>query len=684
MIRTKKVFSALLVIAILVSTIVVSSLSAKGAETILAYKFKQSCWMQNQFMQTKPTLLESDKNGFRVMSDHIQRQYQMLFEVDETNAENLANAIQQANDYYNGNLYLSITVNSAINIIGTNCSPEIRVSLCSNTNSESGVLVQNQQQIMPGATVPKFKLDVSDFDNEDKYPQGYQNQIKYIYVLVQCYDWSCDKWENGQSVGGGTQPDVHFGNIFVDDGQEASTVPVSTKKVDPNQLTFNNFAPKSALDVKLKPDTVKYSSDCASWKSAGKTTEADYGFIRFTQPNSVEQVQVNYEITAPDVTRQAIANANAEGGTHKIKLDITLASCLDPDDEPTIAEVQINLTGQIGNGDKKPETQKAFCWQYPGTTRTYYLDVSEFKNETQVASIGANIQNYWYYNAQHQLVDWNEISNYAGEQAAMDAGYSKCRIHGLDVIMSPVTVEKTNANATNTPKDFALNGFNKEGKVPENPAAGDPNVEGGGGSTDNTTTPSGITPTTTSSNTATLNAPVIKKVALSAKKAVKVTYKASSGADSYIIFRSTKAKSGYKVIKKGYKKLSYTDKTVKEGNTYYYKVKAVKGSATSAFSGYKAVKVMNYSGKPTLKLTAAKKALTVKVKKKVKNATSYQVWYATNKKFSGKKTATFKSSKKLSKLKKSTKYFVKARAVTKVGSKKYYSKWSKVLNIKTK
>ncbi len=103
MIRTKKVFSALLVIAILVSTIVVSSLSAKGAETILAYKFKQSCWMQNQFMQTKPTLLESDKNGFRVMSDHIQRQYQMLFEVDETNAENLANAIQQANDYYNGN-----------------------------------------------------------------------------------------------------------------------------------------------------------------------------------------------------------------------------------------------------------------------------------------------------------------------------------------------------------------------------------------------------------------------------------------------------------------------------------------------------------------------------------------------------------------------------------------------------
>ncbi len=684
MIRTKKVLSALLVVAILVSTLVVTSLSAKGAETILAYKFKESCWRENAFTNSKPTILYTDKNGLRVQSDHIQRQYQMLFEVDETNADNLAEAINKANDYYNGNLYSSITVNSATNIKGTNCSPEIKIAFLKDTGTgNDSILVSKSQQITSGATVQKFKLDVSDFDNEDKYPNGYQNQIKYIYVLIQCYDWSCSILENGERVCG-TQPDVFFTNIVVDDGQEASTVPVSTKKVDPNQLTFNNFAPKSALDVNLKPDTVKYSSDCASWKSAGKTTEADYGFIRFTQPNSVEQVQVNYEITAPDVTRQAIANANAEGGTHKIKLDITLASCLDPDDEPTIAEVQINLTGQIGNGDKKPETQKAFCWQYPGTTRTYYLDVSEFKNETQVASIGANIQNYWYYNAQHQLVDWDKISNKAGEQAAMDAGYSKCRIHGLDVIMSPVTVEKTNANATNTPKDFALNGFNKEGKVPENPAAGDPNVEGGGGSTDNTTTPSGITPTTTSSNTATLNAPVIKKVALSAKKAVKVTYKASSGADSYIIFRSTKAKSGYKVIKKGYKKLSYTDKTVKEGNTYYYKVKAVKGSVASKDSAYKSVKLIKYSAKPTLKLTAAKKALTVKISKKVKNAVSYQVYYSLNKKFKSKKAVTVKTSKKLTKLKKGKKYFVKARAVTKIAGKKYYSKWSKVVSKKTK
>ena len=678
MIRTKKVFSALLVIAILVSTVVVSSLSAKGAETILAYKFKQSCWMQNQFMQTKPTLLESDKNGFRVMSDHIQRQYQMLFEVDETNAENLANAIQQANDYYNGNLYLSITVNSAINIRGTNCSPEIRVSLCSNTNSESGVLVQKSQQIMPGATVPKFKLDVSDFDNEDKYPQGYQNQIKYIYVLVQCYDWSCDKWENGQSVGGGTQPDVHFGNIFVDDGQEASTVPVSTKKVDPNQLTFNSFSPLGFQSQKFDPDTIKYSADCATWKGAGKATEADYGFARLSQPNAVEQMQASYKMTSSDITRQAIANANAEGGTHKIKVDLNLASCLDPDDEPVIAEIVLSLTGTIGNGDKEPDTQMVKAWQYPGTTRTYYFDVSGFKNDTQVKSFDILVQNYWYYNPSHQIQDWDQLTNYAGEQAAYDAGWTKCRIHGIDAILSPITVEKDNPNVTNTPYAFSLDGYNKEGKMPADLTSGDPNVEGGSaGETTVTTTQGG-------GGSSSVAAPAINSAKLTGKTEATVNYKASANADSYTIYRSTSAKGTYTAIKSGVKTLSYTDKTVKGGKTYYYKVKAVKGSATSAFSGYKAVKVMNYSGKPTLKLTAAKKALTVKVKKKVKNATSYQVWYATNKKFSGKKTATFKSSKKLSKLKKSTKYFVKARAVTKVGSKKYYSKWSKVLNIKTK
>ena len=75
-----------------------------------------------------------------------------------------------------------------------------------------------------------------------------------------------------------------------------------------------------------------------------------------------------------------------------------------------------------------------------------------------------------------------------------------------------------------------------------------------------------------------------------AKKGVKLTWKKVSGANGYIIYRSTKKNKGYKkiaVINKGSKKV-YLDKKAKKGKTNYYKVKAfVKSGSkkvTSSFS----------------------------------------------------------------------------------------------------
>jgi len=48
------------------------------------------------------------------------------------------------------------------------------------------------------------------------------------------------------------------------------------------------------------------------------------------------------------------------------------------------------------------------------------------------------------------------------------------------------------------------------------------------------------------------------------------------GAKSYKVYRSYKKKSGYKVLKKGIKGSSFTDKTVASGKTAYYKVRALK------------------------------------------------------------------------------------------------------------
>lgn len=77
---------------------------------------------------------------------------------------------------------------------------------------------------------------------------------------------------------------------------------------------------------------------------------------------------------------------------------------------------------------------------------------------------------------------------------------------------------------------------------------------------------------------------------IKAKKLVKLSWKKKSGVKKYMIYRSVKKTSGYKKLttvtaKVTKKKVTYKDKTVKYGKTYYYKVKA-KGLTFS-----KAVKV---------------------------------------------------------------------------------------------
>ena len=88
-----------------------------------------------------------------------------------------------------------------------------------------------------------------------------------------------------------------------------------------------------------------------------------------------------------------------------------------------------------------------------------------------------------------------------------------------------------------------------------------------------------------------------------------------------------------------------------------------------------------------------KKNVTVKWKKQTKQPTGYQIQYSTKKKFtSGVKTVTIKknktTSKKIAKLKKNTKYYVRIRTykTVKVNGKstKVYSSWSKVKSAKTK
>lgn len=66
-------------------------------------------------------------------------------------------------------------------------------------------------------------------------------------------------------------------------------------------------------------------------------------------------------------------------------------------------------------------------------------------------------------------------------------------------------------------------------------------------------------------------------------KKVKISFKKSKNAKKYEIYRSTMKSSKYKKIKT-IKSNKYTDKKVKTGKKYYYKVRAVNSSGKSPFT----------------------------------------------------------------------------------------------------
>lgn len=104
-----------------------------------------------------------------------------------------------------------------------------------------------------------------------------------------------------------------------------------------------------------------------------------------------------------------------------------------------------------------------------------------------------------------------------------------------------------------------------------------------------------------SANTQTTQAPTTPAVTLNkitlkvkvAKGKVKLTWKKSSKAQGYIIYRATKKNGTYKKIKviTKWKTTSYTDKKVKSKKQYFYKICPYKGTVTGPLSSAKKVKV---------------------------------------------------------------------------------------------
>ena len=140
------------------------------------------------------------------------------------------------------------------------------------------------------------------------------------------------------------------------------------------------------------------------------------------------------------------------------------------------------------------------------------------------------------------------------------------------------------------------------------------------------------------------------------------------------------------------KEIAASNYTVTYSNSSSKKVGEYK--VTITFKGnYEGTKTFTYKinpkGTSLKKLTKGSKQFKATWKKQKTETSGYELQYATNKAFtSGKKKITIKKNKTTSstvkKLKSKKKYYVRIRTYKTVNGKKYYSGWSKVLNVKTK
>lgn len=188
----------------------------------------------------------------------------------------------------------------------------------------------------------------------------------------------------------------------------------------------------------------------------------------------------------------------------------------------------------------------------------------------------------------------------------------------------------------------------------------------------------------------TLSKPTVK-VSSNSYNSNKLSWNKVTGSSGYEVLRATSKTGTYKSVKTitSGSTVSYTDKSLATGTTYYYKVRAYRTvDKKKVYSSYSSV----VSAKPVLKtpsvkLTSGSKKATIKWEK-ISGASGYEVYRATSKsgKYSKIKTITKNSTVSYvnSSLTKNKTYYYKVRAYRTVNGKKIYSSYSVVKSVKVK
>lgn len=176
-----------------------------------------------------------------------------------------------------------------------------------------------------------------------------------------------------------------------------------------------------------------------------------------------------------------------------------------------------------------------------------------------------------------------------------------------------------------------------------------------------------------------LAAPGAPSIARAGTTGLKISWSKVKGAEAYWLYRSTSAKSGFKLIVKVTDQ-SYIDTNVKEGTTYYYRLRAYANPGKAVYSPNGLARGGALMLAPSKLYTTPISDSSVKVSwPAVSGATEYQLFRATSEK--GKYTRIYSGKTRNytdTGLKNGISYYYKVMSLKTIESKKYTSLYSAV------
>ncbi len=169
----------------------------------------------------------------------------------------------------------------------------------------------------------------------------------------------------------------------------------------------------------------------------------------------------------------------------------------------------------------------------------------------------------------------------------------------------------------------------------------------------------------------------------SSYNSIRISWSPLSGAEKYQLYRATSQSGSYSLIATT-SSLSYTNKSLKTGTNYYYKVRAYRTvNRSKVYSPFSNVVYAAAAPTKPVSLKVAKSSSTrARVSwGAVTGTTRYELWRATAPNGSYSKVTTTRSTiNTISGLRSGRTYYYKVRAYRTVGSKKVYGAFSQVIS----